>query len=98
MNEIQRIVCTVESEALGPAPVEITTDNRDRIAWELHRSREKWPTPTDAPTLWATFLAWHAAKREGRIGLSFDEFNAQTQAVEAQAVSVDPTTTATAAV
>ena len=96
MSDLKRIICTVISDLLGPDPVEVITDNRDRIAWELSRSRERWPKPEEAPTLWATFIAWHALKRTGRLTCDFDSFNTQTSDVQATAEDVDPTRTAPA--
>ena len=95
MAELTRIVCTVVSSLTGPDPIEVATDNRDRVAWDLYRSRTKLPTATDAPSLWATFIAWNALKRSGQISATFDEFTAATSAVEAEARPVDPTSPAT---
>ena len=77
----------------------VETDNRDRIRWELACKREKWPTPTEAPFLWATYLAYAALKRSGELpsGMTFEEFSDATSHAEAAAVDVDPTQLAIAA-
>ena len=38
--------------------------NIDMLAFDRQRAKLKWPTATDAPFVWLTFLAWSAAMRE----------------------------------
>lgn len=85
--------------------VEVQTDNRDMIAWDMHRNRVGWPSTQDAPVLWLTFIAWHALKRSASTvadltfaDMAFDRFQAITVAVgrpeadpEAEPEAVDPT-------
>ncbi|QXG07722.1 hypothetical protein [Curtobacterium phage Penoan] len=64
--------------------LEVQTDNRDAIQWDVTRGRRSWPKTSDAPMLWATFLAWHAMKRTGAPelrGMSLDDFLAVCVAV-----------------
>lgn len=56
----------------------VQTDNRDAVAWDMHRNRVNWPAGTDAPMLWMTYLAWSAMRRDTSTpaaGLTFDNFN-----------------------
>lgn len=41
--------------------------NPDLIRWDRMAARNGWPGATSAPFLWMTFLAWSAAKREGKL-------------------------------
>jgi hypothetical protein len=52
----------------------VQTDNRDAIQWDVSRARKDWPKQQDAPTLWLTFMAWHALKRTGETKFTLDEF------------------------
>ena len=99
MAEIKRIEVTLVQHPDDGTDRQITvaTDNRDRIRWELTSARQHWPDPTAAPTLWATFLAWSAMKRAGDTRLDFEAFSDTVLMVEADAVSVGPTRTATTA-
>lgn len=54
---------------------EVQTDNRDAVRWDMTRGRENWPAFTDAPMLWATFMAWSAMNRAGDYAGKFTEFN-----------------------
>lgn len=73
-------------------PITVATDNRDMVRWDLTRGPRKWPTQTEAPMLWLTFLAWAALKRTGQTADEFDVFNDRCLGAEivAQAI-VDPT-------
>jgi hypothetical protein len=69
----------------GRAPLEVQTDNRDLIAWDETRARHKWPKFEDAPFVWLTFLAWHAARRTGAIetGLTYEAWKGEVLQVAA---------------
>jgi hypothetical protein len=55
--------------------IDVQTDNRDLIEWDARRAQKGWPKGTDAPSLWMTFLAWHAARRSGGpVAEKFEEF------------------------
>lgn len=70
--------------------VDVQTDNRDLIQWDAVRARKGWPTTADAPMLWTTFIAWHAAHRVGGpVPDSFDEF--RTLCVQVQPITRDGT-------
>lgn len=44
--------------------IDVQTTQSDAVRFDLVRSRMKWPATSEAPMLWATFLAWHALRRE----------------------------------
>lgn len=41
--------------------------NPDYLRWDRTASKHGWPTATQAPFFWQTFLAWSALRREGLI-------------------------------
>jgi hypothetical protein len=76
--------------------------NPDYLRWDRTASKHGWPTATQAPFLWQTFLAWSALRREGLIDTSVtwehfsDELAVQVElegmgAAEVEANGVDPT-------
>lgn len=54
--------------------LDVQTDNRDMIQWDVTRARRDWPKGQEAPALWLTFLAWHALHRTGGTALQLDAF------------------------
>jgi len=53
----------------------VRTVNRDRIAYEKAAAKHKeWPGLEQGPNFAMTFLCWHAARREGRTTLGFEQF------------------------
>lgn len=48
--------------------VEVQSTHADAVRFDLARPRLNWPTMKEAPMLWATFLAWHALRREMKAG------------------------------
>ena len=62
----------------APEVLEVQTLNPDLIAWDMTRSKHRWPEVSQAPFLWLTFISWHACRREGRIesGVTYDEWAA----------------------
>lgn len=58
----------------GAEPVDVAIINPDRIRWDMTRSKQKWPSFSDAPFLGTTFLAWAAMKREGLYSDTFESF------------------------
>jgi hypothetical protein len=36
--------------------------NPSLVSWDRTRSQFQWPTATDAPILWLTYIAWHHMK------------------------------------
>lgn len=84
----------------APEVIEVQTLNPDLIAWDMTRARHKWPETQAAPFKWMTFIAWHAARREGAIptDLTYEAFEGTTLAVqnldadeEGEGGTVDPT-------
>jgi len=62
----------------------VQTDNRDAVAWDMHRNRVNWPAGTDAPMLWMTYLAWSAMRRDASTpaaGLTFEQFNEAVRSI-----------------
>jgi hypothetical protein len=37
--------------------------NADLVAYDMTRSRHKWPDAQEAPMLWQTFVSWRALRR-----------------------------------
>lgn len=52
---------------------DVQTMNPDAIRFDVTRGRKGWPDSKDAPLLWATFLAWAAMRREGKLSCDVDE-------------------------
>lgn len=78
---ISRIKTTVEYE--DGTTTEVTTDQRDHVACELHL-RCGFPTALEEKTFQAfRFITWHALKRTGQTTDTL-------QAWEAKAVGVEP--------
>ncbi len=97
---MQALVVTIATDLIDGTMREydITTDNRDSIRWDLRRGKEGWPKQTDAPVLFATFMAWSALTRTGQItGTDFEEFVAAVPYATARLDEVDPTRAATGA-
>lgn len=72
------IVTVVIAEGEQLVEYTVQTDNRDAVAWDMHRNRVNWPAGTDAPMLWMTYLAWSAMRRDTSspaATLTFDQFN-----------------------
>jgi hypothetical protein len=72
--------------------LEVQTDNRDLLAYERTRLRQRpvWPKFDDAPFQWLTFLAWSAARRSGATDVTYEAWEAVV--LDASAVSDDDTT------
>lgn len=62
----------------GLDDLEIQTDNRDLLAYERTRLRQKpvWPKFEDAPFQWLTFLSWSAARRAGLVDVTYAQWEA----------------------
>jgi hypothetical protein len=75
---------------------EVQATNADLVAYDMTAYKHKWPPMDRAPMLWATFLAWHASRRTGAIGLdlTFEAFRDTYPGIEAVTDAddaVDPT-------
>jgi hypothetical protein len=77
--------------------------NADLVRFDMTRARHKWPTATDAPFLWLTFIAWAALKRTKGIpdSVTYEAFSESTQDItnltddgEGSPDAVDPTQSA----
>lgn len=78
-------------------PLVVTTSNPDLVRWDMTRGKHKWPPMDEAPMLWATFVAWAAAKRTEQYAGTWEdwslkdalsvEFDAEGEA----AATADPT-------
>ena len=57
----------------GLPDLEVQTTNADMVLWDLTRPKQRppWPKADEAPILWATFIAWAAARRTGAIEASY---------------------------
>jgi hypothetical protein len=83
----------------APEVIEIQTLNPDMVAYDMTRAKHKWPDMQQAPWKWMTFVAWHAARREGRIpaDMTYESWEATTLDVGAitddddEGEAVDPT-------
>jgi hypothetical protein len=51
----------------APEVIEVQTLSPDLIAFDMTRAKHRWPSISDAPMLWMSFIAWHACRREQRI-------------------------------
>lgn len=75
--------------------VEVQTDNRDAIQWDVTRGKRSWPALNEAPMLWLSFVGWHAMRRTGADelrGMDLDAFLAvlvQVEAVREDGSTVD---------
>ena len=50
----------------------------DMARWDRVRSDRKWPTQTEGPFLWLTFVAWASLSRQKLIpAIRFEDFEAQ---------------------
>lgn len=56
--------------------VEVQCANPDLVRWDRTRVRHKWPTSTDAPFMFMTFVSWAAATRLGLTSDTFDQWEA----------------------
>lgn len=70
-----RVRVTVEQEGRDDfLQMDVQTDNRDMVHWDVARAKKGWPTQRDAPILWLSFLAWHALKRSGETTQTVEKF------------------------
>lgn len=72
---------------------EVTVQNRSLIAWDETRGIRKWPDAKEAPTLWQTFLCWHALTRAGEYDGKFDQFKDECEALDMLNLKGQPVTT-----
>ena len=78
----------------GQEPFTVRVTNRDYLAWDKTSVRQKPVWKADvSPFLFATFLAWSAARREGKFDGYFDAFAEVCDDIDQRAVLTDPTRT-----
>lgn len=84
-----RVRATLETPNEGEyLELDVQTDNRDLVMWDVVRTRKGWPVTSDAPMLWITFLAWHALHREhGPVPDKFEDF--QRVCVQVESLNAD---------
>lgn len=73
--------------------LEVVTDMRDWVAFDMTRAAAKWPPAQDAPMLHRAFLVW-SARRRADPGSVPDKFSVDTAPVAIEIVSsqaADPT-------
>jgi hypothetical protein len=81
----------------APEVLEVQTLNPDLVAWDMTRTKHRWPEVKDAPFKWLTFISWHAARREHAIpsDLTYEAWEASTLDVTTlsgdEGEPVDPT-------
>lgn len=59
----------------------LTITNPDMVMWDMTAHKHKWPSMSDAPMLWATFVTWRAAVRTGVYTGKWDDWSS-TDAVD----------------
>lgn len=68
----------------GHEPLEVQTDNRDMVRWEMTRAKQRppWPKFDEAPIKWLTFLSWSAATRAGLTEDGYEKWESVTLGVK----------------
>lgn len=59
----------------------VRISNREYVLWDQTAPRKKWGTSREVPYLAQSFMAWAAARREGRLTLTFDQFTKECEDV-----------------
>ena len=56
---------------------EIQPDGRDSVAWDLYAAKRKLPEFTKIQSVWLTYLAWSASRRERLLpaDMTFERFS-----------------------
>lgn len=72
---------------------EVQSINWDLLSYERYARAHKWPPSSEAPMETATFVAWHALRREGCIPqeTTYDQFTMVALSIETRLATVDPT-------
>jgi hypothetical protein len=81
-------------QLVGGGEQSVTVPNSVQVQWEMERVRSRYPTSSEAPTLWASWLTWATARRDGLVDtdMPFQAFLDQLQVVQfEEAVPVGPT-------
>ena len=97
-----RVSVTIEAGGDDVA-IDVQTDNRDAVRYDIMRSRKGWPAMTDAPLLAQTVMAWSAILRTDQtlvpadvekaldVIVSIQPIDEDGNPVEFSQVEVDPT-------
>lgn len=74
---------------------EITVANPSLVAFDRTRALRDWPTMTDAPMVWATFVSWHQLKAQKVVTCTHSEFEERVcqgiEFVDTEEADADPT-------
>lgn len=55
--------------------LDLVVRNPDMVRFDMTRAKHKWPSMDEAPMLWATFVTWRAAVREGVYGDTWENWS-----------------------
>lgn len=99
MSNIERLKLRVQLVSTGDEVHEIAPLNASLVAWDRTRTKQApvWPSSTEAPHLWMTFIAWHHLRFALKlVDCTFEVFEkSECAAVESfndeAAEAVDPT-------
>lgn len=71
---------------------EAQTRNPDLLRYERTGIKHKWPTPSQSPIWWLTFISWSAGLREGRISsdITWEAFSTELCDQVTNADEADP--------
>jgi hypothetical protein len=67
MGDVQLSTPRLRVRREGYDDLEVQSTNADLVLWDRTRWKHKWPTVSEAPFLWLTFIGWAAARRTGAI-------------------------------
>ena len=83
MDQVKLVAPLLEVTMDDGSTWQVQATNRDLIAWDRTRARQRppWPAMDAAPFLWLTFLAWSASAREGSTPLNWADFETACLAV-----------------
>ncbi len=64
----------------------VTVTQAAQVAWDLERAKRQWPVMDQATSLWASFVVWNQARRDGQIDKNqpFESFSDQVMSLEYQ--------------
>ena len=104
----ERTVTMADTVRLAIPRLEVTMDdgstfdvqalNPDLLRYDRTAAKHGWPSPTDAPFLWLTFLAWSAGRRTGDVADDHDMGNVFERPLSPGPESVRPAERRTAKV
>jgi hypothetical protein len=91
MGDVRLTAPRVRVKRDGHDDLEIQADNRDLLAFERTRLKQRpvWPKMEDSPFQWLTFLAWSAARRSGAIGTDVTYERWEDEVLDVAAITAD---------